>query len=79
MDFAALRNTPRCGNALLLARVREIAPRKKAVLTLGSVTYVARRVDAGVEIIPSRFKAMTYTVTGDDGSDCVAEFIHIDT
>lgn len=69
---------PRCGDALL-ARVRETAPRKREVFKLGSVTYVATRVETGIEIVPSRFKACTYTVSGDDGTDCVAEFIHIDS
>lgn len=61
-----------------MERVRKTAPREREEFELGGVKYVARRGDWGVEIVPSRFKAMTYTVTGSDGSECVAEFVHIE-
>lgn len=77
MTAASLLKMPRC-DPTILARVRKTAPRKHEVFKLGSVTYVAKRVDAGVEILPSRFKVVIYKVSGDDGSDCVAEFVHVD-
>lgn len=76
MSFV-IKDMPRC-DAKLLTRVRETAPRKHDVFKMGDVSYVARRVDTGVVIRPSKFMACTYQVSGDDGSDCVAEFIHIE-
>ena len=76
-SLAALQKMPACGGDLL-RRVREVAPRTGKSFSLDGVTYTTVRVDHGVEIRPSNFKHCVYYVSGDDGSERRAEFIHVD-
>lgn len=65
-------------NCEILKRVREIAPQKNKSFHYNGVTYTTIRVDHGVEIYPSNFRHYVYAVSGDDGTECRAEFIHVD-
>lgn len=67
---------PRCP-AEITTMLRGLAPAEEAEFSIGGVAYHAKIKHPPHVFWPSHFTHLVYTVEGDDGSRCTAEFVHV--